>query len=88
VLYPFAVECAASGVDGVERTAFVMHRGQRVLAAELSGDTGRARQRLAERLAWARLHDIVVVPRVPVDRRHNAKVEYGALRELLDRTRQ
>jgi len=27
------------------------------------------------------------VPRVPVDRRHNAKVEYGALRELLDRTR-
>jgi len=88
VLYPFAVECAASDVDGVERTAFVMHRGQRVLAAELSGDTGRARQRLAERLAWARLHDIVVVPRVPVDRRHNAKVEYGALRELLDRTRQ
>jgi acyl-CoA synthetase (AMP-forming)/AMP-acid ligase II len=87
VLYPFAVECAASDVDGVGRTAFVMHRGQRVLAAEVSGDAAPVRQRLAERLAWARLDDIVGVPRVPVDRRHNAKVEYVALRELLDRAR-
>jgi acyl-CoA synthetase (AMP-forming)/AMP-acid ligase II len=87
VLYPFAVECAASGVDGVVRTAFVIHRGQRVLAVELKGDASAVRARLADRLAWVRLDEIVIVPRVPVDRRHNAKVEYPALLQLLDSAR-
>jgi acyl-CoA synthetase (AMP-forming)/AMP-acid ligase II len=85
VLYPFAVECAASGLTGVTRTAFVMHRGRRVLVAEIDGDAAAIARDLRERLAWARLADVVVVPRIPVDRRHNAKVEYPALLRLLDR---
>jgi hypothetical protein len=35
------------------------------------------------RLAWARLSDIRIVGRVPVDRRHNAKVDYPALVRML-----
>jgi len=69
VLYPFAVECAASEVAGVVRTAFVLHRGRRVLAAEIAGDADKVRADLMQRLAWARIAQIVVVLRIPVDRR-------------------
>ena len=54
VLYPFAVECAAGAVAGVGRTAFVMHRGRRILAAEVHGDAAAVRAELMDRLAWAR----------------------------------
>jgi hypothetical protein len=37
------------------------------------------------RLAWAHLAGVQIVDRVPVDTRHNAKVDYPALRELLAR---
>jgi hypothetical protein len=59
----------------------------RVLAAEISGGSEAARVTLLERLAWARLDEVVMVPRVPVDSRHNAKVDYPALLRLLDRLR-
>jgi olefin beta-lactone synthetase len=87
VLYPLAVECAAGAVPGVGRTAFVMHRQRRLLAAEVEGDRAAVRAELMERLAWAKLADVVIVPRIPVDRRHNAKVEYPALLQMLDRAR-
>jgi acyl-CoA synthetase (AMP-forming)/AMP-acid ligase II len=86
-LYPLAVESAASGISGVTRTAFVMHRQQRILAAEVKGDAETVRTALMERLSWAGLADVVIVPRIPVDRRHNAKVEYPTLRRMLDRVR-
>ncbi len=86
VVYPFAVECAASGITGVRRTAFVLHRNQRVLVVELRhGATADARDDLLRHLAWAHIDGIRVVPNIPVDRRHNAKVDYPALLELLER---
>lgn len=84
VTYPFAVECAAGDVAGVGRTAFVTHNGDRLLVAEIPQDVAAVRAELAARLPWARLADVVVVPRIPVDRRHNAKVDYPALRKMLD----
>jgi acyl-CoA synthetase (AMP-forming)/AMP-acid ligase II len=83
VLYPFAVECAASRVSGVVRTAVATRQGRRVLAAQVSGDAARVRTELLGRLAWARLDEVIVVRRIPVDRRHNAKVDYRALAKLL-----
>jgi len=83
VIYPFAVEAAASDVPGVVRTAFVMHRGRRVLVAEGSGEAVLLKSRLHERVTWARVADVVLAP-IPVDRRHNAKVDYPALRRMLD----
>jgi acyl-CoA synthetase (AMP-forming)/AMP-acid ligase II len=87
VLYPLAVECAAGAVPGVGRTAFAIHRDRRILAVEVHGDATAVRAELMERLAWATLADVVIVPRIPVDRRHNAKVEYPALQQVLDRVR-
>jgi hypothetical protein len=40
---------------------------------------------LKQSLAWAHLDAVRVVPRIPVDRRHNAKVDYPALMKLLER---
>jgi acyl-CoA synthetase (AMP-forming)/AMP-acid ligase II len=85
VLYPFAVECAAGEVAGVGRTAFVMHRQRRLLAVEVEKDPAVVRADLMKRLAWAKLADVVIVPRIPLDRRHNAKVEYPALLQMLER---
>ncbi len=83
VLYPFAVECAASEVPGVQRSAFVSHRGRRILVVETMDDAAEVRGALLQRLAWARLADVRTVRRVPVDHRHNAKVDYPALARML-----
>jgi acyl-CoA synthetase (AMP-forming)/AMP-acid ligase II len=84
VIYPFAVECAASEIAGVRRTAFVLHNGRRVLVVELEeaapAGVGEA---LMARLEWARLSEVLLVRTIPVDKRHNAKVDYPALRKLL-----
>jgi acyl-CoA synthetase (AMP-forming)/AMP-acid ligase II len=85
-VYPFAVECALSGIAGVRRTAFVAHRGRRLLVAELQTPRSSACvEALKQQSAWACPDDVVVVDRIPVDARHNAKVDYVALRRLLDR---
>lgn len=83
VLYPFAVECAASEHPGVARAAFVVHRDRRVLALELRERWSSAPAELRRRLDWAHLDSVIVVSRIPVDRRHNGKVDYPALTNLL-----
>jgi acyl-CoA synthetase (AMP-forming)/AMP-acid ligase II len=86
VLYPFAVECAAADVDGIRRSAFLLHRRQRVLVVELQENApATTRETLLSRLAWARLADVRIVPAIPVDKRHNAKVDYPALLKMLER---
>jgi hypothetical protein len=40
---------------------------------------------LGAALGWARLDDVRLVARLPVDKRHNAKIDYVALAGLLDR---
>jgi acyl-CoA synthetase (AMP-forming)/AMP-acid ligase II len=85
VLYPFAVECAATAHASVVRSAFAVHRGQRILAVEARSEAEDTTKTLRQDLAWARLARIVIVPRIPLDRRHNAKVDYPELMRLLDR---
>ena len=84
-LYPLAVEAAASDVPGVHRSAFVAYNGRRVLVTEAAAtvEAGSLRDVLKHRLAWAQIADVQIVRRVPVDHRHNAKVDYPALKRLL-----
>jgi acyl-CoA synthetase (AMP-forming)/AMP-acid ligase II len=89
-LYPLAVEAAASEVAGVRRSAFTACRGRRVLVVETdpAAATPETVEALLRReLRWAVLDDVVVVGRIPVDARHNAKVDYPALNRLLRRVR-
>ena len=83
ILYPFAVDCADGEVAGLRRSAFVQHQGRRVLVVEVEPGAPDVREALMRRLAWARLDDVLIVGQLPVDRRHNAKIDYTALGRLL-----
>ena len=78
VLYPFQVEASARGLAGVGLAALVP--GQRTVAFE-----GSASPEAVERhLAWAHVR-AVQVGAIPLDARHNAKVDYPALAALVER---
>ncbi len=79
-LWPFAVECAAMNVEGVVRAALAQVDGRRVLAVQVRSVDA---ERIRAALTWAQLDEVRTVPRIPLDKRHNAKVDYPALREML-----
>lgn len=86
-LYPFTVEQIALSQPGVRRAALALHRGQRLLVVETNrrltdADLESMKYRL-DRYCVERIH---VVRQLPMDRRHNAKVDYRALVRLLERT--
>jgi acyl-CoA synthetase (AMP-forming)/AMP-acid ligase II len=85
ILYPFAAECAVYQDPRIKRAAAVAHGGQRILALETFDGTSPDLAGLREALAWADFDAVRVLQRVPVDGRHNAKIDYPALRRLLDR---
>ncbi|GIV80050.1 MAG: peptide synthase [Litorilinea sp.] len=84
VLYPLSVEAPAQAFPQVRRAALVAHAGQRLLALELDGPpTPTLLQQIHTQVGRDRIDKIWVLPRLPVDRRHNAKIDYGELRQLL-----
>jgi len=83
-LHPFAVECAAYQDPGVRRAAVISHSGRRVLALELhDGGMNMDLAALKRALAWAHIDEIQVHRSIPVDKRHNAKIDYPALCKLV-----
>lgn len=86
VIYPFAVECAATAFPQIRRTALTPHRSRRVLCVEIDRMSEEEMAALKEKLSWAELDEIRIYSRLPVDARHNAKIDYPALRRLLDRS--
>lgn len=85
VLHPFAAECAASVHPGIRRSAAFAHRGRRVLAVEPLADSEQVDlDTLQASLAWAHFDRMTLVDRIPVDSRHNAKVDYTQLRRVVD----
>ena len=85
-LYPFAVECAVNRLPWVERSALVRHNQERVLVVELGSEAPQnPEQRVDEFVPWAQLDRVVRLPEIPVDRRHNAKVDYPSLEKELEK---
>ena len=84
-VYPFQVEYAVGAVRGVRRAALIEKDGDRVLVLETSGREFRSNcADAAKCVARFEIDRIVTVHRIPVDRRHDAKVDYPALAQLLD----
>lgn len=80
VTYPFAVECAVEGFEWVVRSAFLELNGERTLAVELCGEIPlNAEKILLTSISWSRCTRVIRVKHIPVDSRHNAKVDYPAL---------
>lgn len=84
-LYPFAVECAATEHPAVRQAALVQVGKRRVLAVSLAQPLDAAAQeKLRTSLAWAHVDALRVLDKLPVDPRHNAKIDYAALRKRLE----
>ncbi len=82
-LYPFTVETAALSWNGVRQAALLADRAPALLVVTGSGLDEAALTRQA-----AALGDIQcrVVKTIPLDRRHNSKIDYAALRARIDRS--
>jgi acyl-CoA synthetase (AMP-forming)/AMP-acid ligase II len=77
-LYPLTIEAAAAAHPNVRRCALIANRGRRVLCLELV--PGKS---LPSELAALPIDACLQLERIPLDRRHHAKVDYPALRRLL-----
>ena len=84
ILYPFAVECAVQQHKGLRRSAVLSFQGKRLLILEPVKGTKIDRAAINQALAWAKLDQIVEMT-LPVDKRHNAKIDYPALKQKLER---
>lgn len=83
-LYPFGVECIAMTFPSVRRAAALAHHGERLLVIEADNAENLEAQLLLA-TAWAHIARVAVLDELPVDARHNAKIDYPRLRALLDR---
>jgi acyl-CoA synthetase (AMP-forming)/AMP-acid ligase II len=83
--YPLATEAALSERPEVERSA-LLHRGQRTVLVVQMAQGGQPADvdEICRAVPWVAIDDVAVVGRLPLDRRHNAKVDYPALHALLD----
>jgi olefin beta-lactone synthetase len=79
-IYPVMVEAALAGDPRLARAAFVSHRGKRLLVLELKRKAAAVdMEGLIEALPWAGIDRVISLPHIPLDRRHNAKIDYPAL---------
>ncbi|MFT4547003.1 MAG: acyl-CoA synthetase (AMP-forming)/AMP-acid ligase II [Verrucomicrobiales bacterium] len=80
-IYPFAVECALSFLPVVKRCAALEHEGKNVLAIEVT--EGAEISEIRQLVGWAAFEHVIRMAEIPMDLRHQAKVDYGRLRKLL-----
>ncbi len=84
-VYPFQVEYSVNAVAGIRRAALVQLGGERVLVLETVGrDFRSACVAAASCIANHHIDRIVTVRRIPLDKRHDAKIDYPALLQMLD----
>jgi acyl-CoA synthetase (AMP-forming)/AMP-acid ligase II len=82
-LYPFAVECAARQCPGVARGALVSRQGQRILFVQPKKGAHIDTDAVRTALAWAQLDMVRELDSIPLDKRHNAKIDYGRLAKIV-----
>ncbi|MDB9518607.1 AMP-binding protein [Roseofilum reptotaenium CS-1145] len=86
ILYPLSVEAIAHQFPAIQRAALVKYHNQRWLILELNplhpADEHQFSQ-LKSALEFAQIDEIKIVSKIPVDARHNAKINYPALEKIL-----
>ena len=76
--YPFAIESALRVRYPGLKTAALGWEGKRILAIASEAPTG-----LDEAAAEFEIEEVIPVPSLPMDRRHNAKIDYPALKAMI-----
>jgi acyl-CoA synthetase (AMP-forming)/AMP-acid ligase II len=88
VRYPLAVDAALSDNAALARATLLRHQDRTLLVVEPRGrPEDQALMSIACSIAWAGADELVAIRRFPLDRRHNAKIDYPALRRMLDERR-
>lgn len=94
-LYPFQVEAAASEIPSVRRATCLKFGNKRVLVIETKQSSLKEHMRrlwqrskpvqdtIGDAFAWLRFDEIRWVDSIPVDARHNSKIQYGRLQQSL-----
>ena len=77
------MEGAASQYAAVRRSALVEQQGQRLLVIEPVSQIGSGELEELRRTLASQVDGVRLVRRLPVDERHNAKIDYPRLRRLL-----
>jgi acyl-CoA synthetase (AMP-forming)/AMP-acid ligase II len=75
ILYPFAIE--ASLFEQGYQTALIMHKNEVCLVVENKS----LPKKLTDSLG---VQKVIVVGKIPKDKRHNAKVDYASLKEIIN----
>ncbi len=84
-LYPLPVESAAQELPGIKRAAVVKHQGERVLALEPTVPPAKMDfSALARLKAQFHICRVLLIKQIPKDKRHNSKIDYARLKELLE----
>jgi acyl-CoA synthetase (AMP-forming)/AMP-acid ligase II len=85
-IYPLAVEAAVIAANSsIRRAACVARNGWRLLVIEIERSDGEVDPKAIRRsIPWARIDEVILCPGIPVDGRHNAKIDYPALHEMLE----
>ena len=87
MIYPFNIELSVRNVPGIRRIALTTFQREACLAVE--AEDSKAIETLKHGLA--RHHytalPVIRVARIPVDRRHNSKIDYHRLETLLSQTK-
>lgn len=83
--YPFAAECALRELFPEIRMAALDWRGCRTLVVGKSCDPGE-RDEIRRRAMRLGMTELVFLNALPMDRRHNAKIDYPALRRMLGKS--
>ncbi len=79
---PFSVECAASFLSESGRTAVIEWQGEAVLVAATDAGGNADLESLAQSFG---INRVLRIAKIPMDRRHNAKVDYPALLGEMER---
>lgn len=81
--YPFCIETAARTMSGIKRAAFTHYKNRNILMLETDKSCSQNTKEILEQ----RFPDIVlvIVSCIPLDKRHNSKIDYGALKKILDK---
>ena len=82
-LYPFSVEAAALNFANVRQAALLCHAGRRILFVQPLKKSTLDLNALHTALAWAQLDEIRTIHQIPLDKRHNTKVDYHTLKKLI-----
>ena len=81
-LFPFEVEAALDGIPGLGRTALVEKDGQPALVFEGRADF--PPEPACSILSGLGVQRVIPMPSLPMDRRHQAKIDYPKLRRRIE----